>query len=152
MCGPFIASSIFINIVAELLPFHFAEYRLGFFGPVVGLRYVIFWISSGYLTISWGTIDSTMLHTGSLNHSGDSGNPPWTVFTTRMLADAVETSESINVGETTMAVENTPGFLSEKPKVDIEHVPVNDDPRAWSLFQKVRETWLQFHGSVMYGW
>ena len=66
-----------------------------------------------------------------------------------MLATILETSA--NVGETTMAVENIPGSLSEKPKVDIEHVPVNDDPRTWSLFWKVCEIWLQFYGSVMYG-
>ena len=66
-----------------------------------------------------------------------------------MLANTVETFA--NAGEAAMAVENIPGSLSDQPKVDIEHVPVNDDPRTWSSFRKVRETWLRFHGSVMYG-
>jgi hypothetical protein len=65
-----------------------------------------------------------------------------------MLTNTVEMST--NAGETAMAVENIPGSLSEKPNVDIEHVPVKDDPRTWSLFRKVCETWIRCHGGVVY--
>jgi hypothetical protein len=53
-----------------------------------------------------------------------------------MLVDAVVKS-AVDVGRTDLTIEKTPGSISREEPVDIEHVPVKNDPRTWSSFRKV---------------
>lgn len=42
----------------------------------------------------------------------------------------------MDAGDTDSTTGRTPASASREESVDIEHVPVNNDPRAWSLFRK----------------
>ena len=54
-----------------------------------------------------------------------------------MLVDAVATSP-VDTNEADLTINKPPGpGLTEEP-IDIEHVPVTNDPRTWSPFRKVR--------------
>ena len=59
---------------------------------------------------------------------------------TRMSGDAA----AVDAGETGPTTEfttgETSGSVSREKPVDIEHVPVKNDPRAWSTLRKVRNT------------
>jgi hypothetical protein len=44
---------------------------------------------------------------------------------------------AVDAGETDLTIGKTPGSVSREEPVDIEHVPVKNDPRIWSSFRKV---------------
>jgi hypothetical protein len=56
---------------------------------------------------------------------------------TRMLVDAVAMSAT-EACEADFTIGKS--LESGEELVDIEHVPVKNDPRTWSLFRKVRST------------
>jgi hypothetical protein len=58
---------------------------------------------------------------------------------TNMLNHAMENAvaeaehSDLNTGETS-------GSISKEGPIDIEHIPVKDDPRSWSLVRKVTDS------------
>ena len=58
-------------------------------------------------------------------------------YMTGMLADAVTTSP-VKTDEADLTIEKPPASGSAEEPIDIEHLPVKNDPRTWSPFRKVR--------------